>query len=153
MALLLALAACTSDPAIDTAALEEDIAAALVPADPSAVTSVVCPNAAEASPGDPIDCTVLVGVQELPVTVAFGEDRVVSVTPGLPLLDGVAAAEQVAERFTAELAITTTVECEQPLIVLVPDAEFDCVATDDKGVARTLTVRVDDDAQLVVGVR
>ena len=152
LVILLTLAACTGDAPLDQAALEADIAAALVPTQPEAVTSVVCPDAADASAGDSIDCAVLIGSQELPVTAVLGPDGV-AVTPGLPLLDGAAAAAQLAERFTTELDIATTVVCEQPLIVLAPDSEFECVATDDKGVSRALAVSVGSDSQLVIAIK
>lgn len=150
---LLVLAGCSDDASIDEVALEADIAVALVPSDPAAVTSVLCSGAGEADPGDAIDCEVTVGTQALPVTVVFEGDGVVSVTPEQPLLDGQAAAAQLESRFTEELGIATTVECEQSLIVLAPGSTFECVAIDDKGVERILLVGVGSDNQLEVGVK
>jgi hypothetical protein len=152
VACLVLLAGCSEEAAVDAAALEEDIAAALLPSAPEAVISVACSGAGDASPGDELDCVVVVDNQNLPVTVVFERNGVVAVTPEAALLRGVEAESQLATRFTEELGIPTTVSCAASLIVLESATTFECVATDDKGVARTLVVSVDDANQLVVGI-
>jgi hypothetical protein len=143
------LTACAGDGEIDETALETDIATALLPDDPGAITSVDC-AVDDPGPGDSLECTVVVGSQDLPVQVRVEQSGVVAVTPEAPLLDGDAAAMQLAETFTEELGIATTVTCSEDLVVLTPDAEFECVATDDKGVERSFVVTVGAGAALEI---
>jgi hypothetical protein len=146
---MILLAACAGDGEIDEAALEADIATALLPDDPGAITSVDC-AVADPGPGDSLECTVVVASQELPVQVRLEQSGVVAVTAEVPLLDGQAAATQLAETFTEELGIATTVSCSEDLLVLTPDAEFECVATDDKGIERSFVVTVGAGAELEI---
>lgn len=150
---MLLILSCAGESSVDEAALEADIAAVLLPEHPDAITSVSCPDAASAGPGVPIECSVAVGDQDLPVAVDFSSDGVILVKPEAELLDGAAAAEQLADTFTAELGIPTSVECAAPYIVLTPGTTFECVATDDQGVARVLDVTVDQAGQMVLTIR
>ena len=83
-----------------------------MPDHPEVVTEVVCPDRIDKRVGDVARCTaVLAGVPVVVAVTQLDANGAVRAELDRPLLDVNASVATLAARFTADLAITTIIEC------------------------------------------
>ncbi len=138
--------ACGSPDRLDAEVLARVLPAQVVPGHPEVLTGVACPERIDKRAGLTVTCEASLGGTPVEVKVTQIDDRgAVRAEVDRPLLDVARSAKTLAERFTSDLHITTTVECEGPAVrVLVVGETLRCTARDPSLRSRVLAVTVLD---------
>jgi hypothetical protein len=144
---LLGLSACGGTDRLDPDALARVLPAQVLPDHPELLIEPVCPERIDKRAGTTVVCTASLAGAPVEVRVVQLDDRgAVRAELDRPVLDVVKSARFLAERFSKDLDITTTVECEGPAVrVLVVGETLRCVARDPSLRSRVLVVTVLDE--------
>jgi hypothetical protein len=149
------LVACGEPDRLDPAVLERLLPGQIAPEHPEVVTDMVCPPRIDKRVGVVVECTAaLAGAPVTVRVVQLDDNGAVRAELDAPLLDVGRSAAVLAARFTKDLGVSTTIECEgAPLRVLVVGEKLRCTARDPSLRSRVLVVTVLDaaatlDAQL-----
>ena len=141
-------AACGSTERIDARALERVLPGQLVADHPEVLTDVVCPSPIRKAVGTVTLCTATLGGAPVSITVTQLDDNgATRATLDKPVFDVAKSANMLAARFTKDLGVSTTIECDGPAVrVLVVGERLRCTARDPSLRSRSLDVTVRDDA-------
>lgn len=151
LAVVVILSACSGP--LDVDGLEADLEGSVLPEYPDLVTEVRCPRPFEPAPFEVVRCDALISGAPVVIAVTVGEsDQVVSANLEARLVDVVTIERLVAERFVADLGLTTTVTCGAPVVVVPADGAIGCTAIDPRGTERPLTISVGVDDTLSVSL-
>jgi hypothetical protein len=139
---------CGSPDHIDARALERVLPGQIVADHPDVLTDVVCPAPIHKRAGTVTACTAALAGTPVVITVTQLDDNgATSAALDKPVLDVEASAGVLAARFTKDLGVSTTVECEGPAVrVLVVGEVLRCTARDPSLRSRSLDVTVRDAA-------
>ncbi len=122
--------------------------AQVVPDHPDLLTDLACPERIDKLAGVAAVCTASLAGAPVEVRVVQLDDRgAVRAELDRPLLDVAKSARFLAERFSKDLGVTTTIECDGPAVrVLVVGETLRCTARDPSLRSRVLVVTVLDEA-------
>ena len=144
-------AGCAPANGLDVAALEASLSISLLPEYPGLVNAVDCPEPLDPVAGDLVSCQAMIGIDPAGIELVFGQEQgVASATITDRLVNATQIEQLVAQRFVDDLALTTTVRCEQPVRVISIDGSVQCTAIDHRGVERGLSITVAADGTLDV---
>ena len=141
------LVGCRSVTRLDARALEGNLPGQVVGDHPELLTEVSCPSPIVKRRGVVTVCQAKLDDTPVQLTVTQGDDNgAVSVALDKPLLDVVKSVAVLASRFTKDLSINTTIECDGAAVrVLVVGETLQCTAHDPSLRSRTLVVTVLDE--------
>jgi hypothetical protein len=147
---------CSTERSLNQRSIEIDIAAQLFPEHPGLVSDVACPSVDEPMPGEQVTCVARLGAQNADVAVTLG-GTIDALTATAALVDRFVDVQSVAallaETFTDEVGISTTVDCGQPILVVEPNEAIVCTASDPSGRSRLFDVQIDDGGELSLRIR
>ena len=141
------LVGCRSVTRLDARALERNLPGQVVGDHPDLLTEVSCPSPIVKQQGVVTVCNAKLAETPVQLTVTQLDDNgAVSVALDKSLLDVVKSVAVLAARFTKDLSIDTTIECEGAAVrVLVVGETLQCTARDPSLRSRALVVTVLDD--------
>ena len=139
--------ACGSPDRIDAHALERVLPGQIVPDHPEVLDEVACPSPIRKAVGVVTVCTAVLAGSPVAITVTqLDGNGATSAALDKPVFDVAASAGTLAARFTKDLGVTTTIECDGPAVrVLVVGEVLRCTAHDPSLRSRVLDVTVRDD--------
>lgn len=140
--------ACGSTDRIDVHALERVLPGQIVPDHPEVLDEVACPSPIQKAVGTVTVCTATVAGAPVAITVTqLDGNGATSAALDKPVFDVAASASTLAARFTKDLGVSTTIDCDGPAVrVLVVGEVLRCTARDPSLRSRVLDVTVRDDA-------
>ena len=125
-------AGCAADPALEPSSIAAGIATAIVPADPSVVTDVMCPEPEPQMIAQSLTCTASLNNRSITVDVVIDEEGGATSVVRERLLDLADVEVALGERLIEDLeTVPVGVECAGELVVDAVGVTFDCVATHD----------------------
>jgi hypothetical protein len=138
--------ACGSTDRIDSHALERVLPGQLVADHPDVLADVSCPDPIDKRIGTVTVCNATLAGTPVVITVTQLDDNgATSAALDKPIFDVAKSANVLAARFTKDLGVATTVECEGPAVrVLVVGEVLRCTARDPSLRSRSLDVTVRD---------
>ena len=146
IALVAMMVACSSPSTVDVASLVEQLPAAVAPQAPETVTDVECGD--ELPLGEGLRTTCRANLAGSPISLEvtqLDEAANLSVEIDRTLVDVAELAEVLADRFTDDLGVATTVACDGPPLLVADDGTvIDCAATDPGGTVRPVVVTLAD---------
>jgi hypothetical protein len=142
------LAACGDPDRLDPRALARVLPAQVVPDHPDLLTDLTCPERIDERAGSTAVCTASLAGSPVEVRVVQLDDRgAVRAELDRPVLDVARSARFLADRFSKDLGVATTIECDGPAVrVLVVGEKLRCTARDPSLRSRVLSVTVLDEA-------
>jgi hypothetical protein len=142
------LTGCGSPDRIDARALERVLPGQLVADHPDVLADVMCPSPIRKRAGTVTTCTATLAGTPVVITVTQLDDNgATSAALDKPVFDVEKSAGVLAARFTQDLGVRTTVECDGPAVrVLVVGEVLRCTASDPSLRSRSLDVTVRDAA-------
>ncbi len=141
-------ASCGSSDRIDARALERVLPGQILADHPELLADVACPSPIDKRTGTITLCTGALAGTPVTITVTQLDDNgATSAALDKPIFDVAKSAATLAARFTSDLGLATTVDCDGPAVrVLVVGEVLHCVARDPSLRSRSLDVTVTDDA-------